>query len=136
MRILLPASGRPLLRPKPIHKPKINTELIESEATRDFKNENKREFASLMFINPFLTNTAEYLTHLTYHYCRIQYFLSFRRVITPHTRFPAAKFDQNNDILTFLILKSRLANVAHPLIELNNVTQATIHQTHEQWRYT
>ena len=103
MRILLPASGRPLLRPKLIHKPKINTELIESEATRDFKNENKREFAILMFINPFLTNTAKYLTHLTYHYCTIQYCLSFRRVITPDTRFLAAKFDQNNDILTFLI---------------------------------
>ena len=72
-------------------------------------NENKREFAILMFINPFLTNTAKYLTHLTYQYYTMQYCLSFRRVITPHTRFPAAKFDQNNDILTFFILKSRLA---------------------------
>ena len=50
---------------------KYTTESLESEATRDFKNENKREFAILMCINPFLTNTAKYLTHLTYQYYTI-----------------------------------------------------------------
>ena len=30
---------------------KYTTESLESEATRDFKNENKREFDILMFIN-------------------------------------------------------------------------------------
>ena len=32
---------------------KSTAESVESEATRDFKNENKREFAILMFINAF-----------------------------------------------------------------------------------